>query len=263
MMIAPEAAFERAASEMGRITQAMLNIAVQARATPHQSPFQEAFMREHAKLVELIQTVQPTTSDSAALASLHLLSHLPTTCPFPVEATMRSNVGVPRFCSPVAPKPRIRKYKVINPRTGEEITISSTVPFHQRQTKRLRILDPRTGEEVLPEKKQSVESEAQRIASVATPFRAGASRRDSDCGRRDSSSTTRRDSCGEVVSSRRSRASLAGRAVREGSAWTLEPASGGHWDWPLSRQEKKDRVLLLSQLELLAELEELRDEAGY
>lgn len=159
---------------------------------------------------------------------------------------------------------KARKYKVINPRTGEELIIKSTVPFHQRQTKRLRILDPRTGEEVLPDKKTSPECEADTtkatppaIAKVPTPLRASAAgcRRGSDGGRR--------DSCGEsaVVSSRRSRQSLVGRAVREGSAWSLEPASGGHWDWPLSRQEKKDRVLLLSQLELLAEIEELRDEA--
>jgi hypothetical protein len=39
----------------------------------------------------------------------------------------------------------------------------------------------------------------------------------------------------------------------------LEPASGGHWDWPLSRQETKDRILLLSQMELLAEIEDMRD----
>lgn len=168
--------------------------------------------------------------------------------------------------SPVEPARKARKYKVINPRTGEEIVIRSTVPFHQRPSKRLRILDPRTGEEVLPRsyngKSEKLEDDADArqappaaLARVATPLRASC-RRDTNA--------SRRESCGgesAEVSSRRSGPSMVGRAVREGSAWALEPASGGHWDWPLSRQEKKDRVLLLTQLELLAEVEELRDEA--
>jgi hypothetical protein len=47
--------------------------------------------------------------------------------------------------------------------------------------------------------------------------------------------------------------------VQQGGGWALEPAAGGHWDWPLSRQEKKDRILMLSQLELLAEIEDLQN----
>jgi hypothetical protein len=61
---------------------------------------------------------------------------------------------------------------------------------------------------------------------------------------------------------RQRRKSIAGGAVKEGSSWALEPANGGFWDWPLSRQEKKDRILLISQLELLSEIDELKAETS-
>merc|ERR1740117_2667050 len=43
-----------------------------------------------------------------------------------------------------------------------------------------------------------------------------------------------------------------------GRSWAFQPSAGGSWDWPLGRQEKKDRVLMLSQLELLSEIDEFR-----
>jgi len=138
--------------------------------------------------------------------------------------------------------------------------ISCVVPFSWRVSKRLRILDPRTGEEVLP-RGQSAKDELRWSSHEASPMPA---RRDStatartsmgsDAGRL-SISSVRSDR--SVSCQRQRRTSIAGGAVKDGSAWALEPAMGGFWDWPLSRQEKKDRILLLSQLELHSEIEEL------
>lgn len=43
------------------------------------------------------------------------------------------------------------------------------------------------------------------------------------------------------------------------STWVMEPPQGAcSWDWPLSRAEAKERVILCGQFELMAEVEELR-----
>jgi len=153
-------------------------------------------------------------------------------------------------------EPRKSKYTVINPRTGEQLVISSVVPFSWRHSRRLRILDPRTGEEVLPCRQLEGEhvGQSERMAGLQRA-------RSTSCSQRARSSTCSSISASSERSatpSTRRLLSLAGGAVKEGSAWVLEPASGGHWDWPLSRQEKKDRILVLSQLELISELEDLQ-----
>eukprot|EP00930_Biecheleria_cincta_P102306 TRINITY_DN93_c0_g1_i1.p1 TRINITY_DN93_c0_g1~~TRINITY_DN93_c0_g1_i1.p1 ORF type:complete len:526 (-),score=81.13 TRINITY_DN93_c0_g1_i1:156-1733(-) len=161
-------------------------------------------------------------------------------------------VGFPDFGS--CPRsPRKKKVTVINPRTGEKLVISSVVPFSWRRSCRLRILNPKTGEEVLPlvtlGNGQSCQDDGQRTSrlSIARSDQSLTPARQSRQSRSQQSPTP----------VRQQRRSLAGGTIKEGSCWFLEPASGGHWDWPLSRQEKKDRVLLLSQLELLSQIEEL------
>eukprot|EP00930_Biecheleria_cincta_P102307 TRINITY_DN93_c0_g2_i1.p1 TRINITY_DN93_c0_g2~~TRINITY_DN93_c0_g2_i1.p1 ORF type:complete len:333 (-),score=47.58 TRINITY_DN93_c0_g2_i1:199-1197(-) len=138
--------------------------------------------------------------------------------------------------SPCPRSPRKRSVTVINPRTGEKLVISSVAPFSWRHSNRLRIFNPKTGEEILPDnilgKGQSRQRNSEQAGRLST---------------------------GSVpTSARQRRQSVAGGAIKEGSCWALEPASGGYWDWPLSRQEKKDRVLLLSQLELLSQIDELQ-----
>mmetsp|Transcript_29883 Transcript_29883/g.54164 ORF Transcript_29883/g.54164 Transcript_29883/m.54164 type:complete len:433 (-) Transcript_29883:154-1452(-) len=53
-------------------------------------------------------------------------------------------------------------------------------------------------------------------------------------------------------------AGTAALAQEDSNAWVVEPSLGGYWDWPLSRPEKKDRAVMLHQMELLCEVEELR-----
>jgi len=150
-------------------------------------------------------------------------------------------------CLQSRPRPQpARKYTVVNPRTGEKITIRSVVPFSWRRPQRLRILDPRTGDEVLPLPAGTSTGDIEDGESAALPASYRSSRLSTD------SSTS------VASTGRRRRTSVAGCAVHDGRTWAIEPAGGGHWDWPLSRQEKKDRVLMLSQLELLAEIEELQ-----
>jgi len=157
----------------------------------------------------------------------------------------------------------LRKHTVINPATGEKMVIKSRVQFKWRATRRLRIVDPKTGEEVLPAPTKTIDdllrqSGAPAVEETRMP-------RSSVASSRLSNGTTcsgpRRRSV--TPSGRRTRQSIAGRALHDGNTWALEPASGGNWDWPLSRQEKKDRVLMLSQLELMEEIEELQAQCGH
>jgi len=159
--------------------------------------------------------------------------------------------SVENFRIPLRLPRRSSKYTVVNPRSGEKLVISSAVPFRWRQSKRLRIVDPRTGEEVFPlqEDDDSNHRDGHSCAGVMSRVSFAASRPSI------ASSTT------SSSAAPRSRKSLAGRAVQQGGNWALEPASGGHWDWPLSRQERKDRILMLSQLELLAEIEDMQNAA--
>jgi len=138
--------------------------------------------------------------------------------------------------SPRPQSPRKRNVTVINPRTGEKLVISSVAPFSWRHSNRLRILNPKTGEEILPDDIIGKGQSHQRNSQQAGRLSAGS----------------------VPMSARQRRQSVAGGAIKDGSCWALEPASGGYWDWPLSRQEKKDRVLLLSQLELLSQIDELQ-----
>jgi len=257
---------------------------------------QEKFVDEYTKLTDLMHSLQPKSASSAhtsAMLALDLLISLDQSKPQTVSAPPQRLIvasWVPKGISYAAdmeafshaacarsasvnrapsvtfsgdalrarsvskePPRRSRKYNVINPRTGEKMTIKCKVPFCPPKNRRLRILDPRTGHEVLPDATGKQESSASR-----------ASPRSNSCNPRmsvDSSSSTRRRSV-TPATGRRPRASLAGRCVPDGRSWALEPASGGHWDWPLSRQEKKDRVLMLGQLELLEQIEELKAAGG-
>jgi len=129
--------------------------------------------------------------------------------------------GKAAACNPQKEPERPRRmstHRLVNPRSGEEITIRTSVPFSCRD-KRLSILDPHSGKEILP-------------ASSSDP-----------------SDVDRRESAAEAVKS-----SL-GKSYGSG---ILCFGNGESWEWPLSRQEKKDRVLMLHQLDLLAELNELK-----
>jgi len=146
---------------------------------------------------------------------------------------------------------RLREYTVINPSTGEKMKIRTRVPFRWRPRGacRLRIIDPKTGREELgPDHDEA-----------AAPRASIASSRLSNGTRCSTGSAPRRS---VTPSARHRRSSIAGNAHFNGSTWTLEKHLGGHWDWPLSRQEKKDRILMLQQLELLEEIEELHAAAA-
>lgn len=126
-------------------------------------------------------------------------------------------------------------------------------------------MDPKTGEEVMPLKAEEdgEDGDGHATAGVAARASIGTDSRASVTSRPSISSMNSPDSRCErrrsvTVSKRERTMSIAGGAVKEGSSWFLEPAGGGYWDWPLSRQEKKDRILLFSQLELLSQIEDLQ-----
>jgi hypothetical protein len=260
------------AADPSSVAHNVLNLAMQARNLHPES--WAAFASEHKKLIDFLRPGQPADCDLAALATFHLLASLPTAViPVQFVGQAAAPCAAPAE-APVDPKPRKPKeYKVINPRSGEEVVIKSTVPFQQKN-KKLRIMDPRTGEEVLPktspvkEKVSDSEEAAEDTDAtcfgavppgldtvVTPPLRSASNQGCSTTGRR--SSGGREDSCPPAL--RKARPSIVGRAVCAGANWALEPASGGHWDWPMSRQEKKDRLLLLSQLDLLSEIDRLRE----
>lgn len=56
----------------------------------------------------------------------------------------------------------------------------------------------------------------------------------------------------------RQRALEGGSAAETLAGLIFEPSFGTSWDWPLSRQEKKERILMINQIQLLDEIEELR-----
>lgn len=159
---------------------------------------------------------------------------------------------------------RKSQYSVVNPRTGERLVITSVVPFSWRHTRRLRILDPKTGEEVMPSRTEEdgEDGDGHSAAGVAARASIGTDSRTSIASRPSigsmASPDARCDRRSVTPAKRERQMSIAGGAVREGSSWFLEPAGGGYWDWPLSRQEKKDRILLFSQLELLSQIEDLQ-----
>jgi hypothetical protein len=43
------------------------------------------------------------------------------------------------------------------------------------------------------------------------------------------------------------------------SEWVLEPPHSDSWDWPMSRPERKERILMLSHIELQEQNEDLRN----
>jgi len=164
---------------------------------------------------------------------------------------------------------RKSQYSVVNPRTGESLVITSVVPFSWRRTRRLRIMDPKTGEEVMPSKteEEGEDGDVHSAAGVAARTSIGTDSRTSITSPRPSmtsrpsmspSPDSRCERHSVTPAKRERHMSIAGGAVKDGCSWFLEPAGGGYWDWPLSRQEKKERVLLFSQLELLSEIEELQ-----
>lgn len=222
-------------------------------------PFNAAGLSAMAPIMENGKDVQPGADPMcSALMQAQRLA-----------ATRRRGKSVDTFFdSSAAWRARPRRgsrYSVINPRTGERIVINSVVPFGWRRPRRLRIMDPRTGEEVMPALPGArgelgpadAAPRRERHSSVGAAARPSmGSSRPSIC-----STASRPGRSATPSAGRRERKSLAGRAVRDGSCWALEPACGGHWDWPLSRQEKKDRVLMLSQLELLEEIEDLQSAA--
>merc|ERR1712178_204981 len=91
--------------------------------------------------------------------------YTPVLAPYPRASSIDSALRTTPRSEPVrgtssSAKTRDRKprtYNVINPRTGEKLTIRCRVPFRCHLSKRLRIVDPRTGNEVLPSPDKAVE----------------------------------------------------------------------------------------------------------
>jgi len=235
----------------------LLMVASSRHSMMKSSPAPMAIISENSSRMQT-RSVSPMVSRVQSPSSLMVPMLMPVTRPSMTSSmqydelrpwknhSMMRVPSVESFRTPLRLPRRSSKYTVINPRSGEKLVISSAVPFRWRQSKRLRIVDPRTGEEVLPFQEDDDINNRDGHSCAGVMSRAS----------RLSVSSTASSSAPQ-----RSRKSLAGRAVQQGGGWALEPASGGHWDWPLSRQEKKDRILMLSQLELLAEIEEMQGAA--
>ncbi|CAE8649812.1 unnamed protein product [Polarella glacialis] len=178
--------------------------------------------------------------------------------PEPSAASRRTTQAPPLSCREAPPLPPDEKalsqqtkgsggrLQILDPITGEEV-----LPCIWRRQKSVRpvIRDPRTGEEMiffdpdfkgllrgvsLDETDEQSLDEALRKTGPSSKATAAASKGPQ-----------------AVVSQDEDR-----------GFWVLEPLHGGSWDWPLSRPEKKERVFMLSQMELLEEVEELRAAAA-
>jgi hypothetical protein len=107
--------------------------------------------------------------------------------------------------------------------TREVLAAASDAAVSVQQS-RLRIINPTTGEEVVPPSDGTLATQA--------PEQLGLEERQ--------------------------RALEGGSAAETLAGLIFEPSFGTSWDWPLSRQEKKERILMINQIQLLDEIEELR-----
>lgn len=155
-----------------------------------------------------------------------------------------------------------RRYKIIDPRTGEEVlprgrhknlakTASTGTGMTSTGTGMELDLRPVTGRlsvttatQVTPrngnETPDIMDSPRGSIGERMTPYSPGAN-----------------DSLMLRMTPPRGRGRVSVASISD-APWACEKEIGTAWDWPLSRQEKKERVLLLNQLELLDEIEQLR-----
>lgn len=129
--------------------------------------------------------------------------------------------------------------------------ITGAKPFftQARRQSRYPIIDPRTGEEVTaPSFRKQVEDEAFTPADVAP-------------------ATPRQEAQhAEVEDQRVARPRRASQVLVDamknntnGNEMPCSLSDGASWDWPLSRQEKKERSMLLHQMLLVSEIEELQE----
>jgi len=191
--------------------------------------------------------------------------------------------GTGAWTPPMPRQRRSSRYKILNPQTGEEVQ-----PFGHRKH-RLRIIDPRTGKEVLPHdlKKPCTPGGQQVVPPVAV----------SKCTTNPGSSPALQlEASGSATPPRPQKVVMTPRLTARAPAvdtatlplptphsectstvptprrdnfrgptslfndvsWAMENEFGTSWDWPLSRQEKKERVLMINQIALLDEIESLR-----
>eukprot|EP00929_Paragymnodinium_shiwhaense_P014439 TRINITY_DN122345_c0_g1_i1.p1 TRINITY_DN122345_c0_g1~~TRINITY_DN122345_c0_g1_i1.p1 ORF type:complete len:538 (-),score=72.35 TRINITY_DN122345_c0_g1_i1:302-1828(-) len=222
------------------LSQVMANLGEQGRQ--HLSPMASLYQAAPQHMVQRQQSCPSSLPPGYAWA-------VPVAVPVPVPAPLEKTV----VADPAEEK-RIRErrkstYTVVNPRNGERVTIRTAVPFQWARNKRLSIMNPKTGEEVLPRQESTSfldgngesdqpgwRSPRQSMASVSSPSPLA---------------------CSPAKRAAR-RSSIAGDAMRLGQSFSMENVLGAWWEWPLSRQEKKERVLMLAQLEMLSEIEELQ-----
>lgn len=156
---------------------------------------------------------------------------------------------------------RFNRYRIVNPRTGEEVGPLRTWA-RPRFASHLRILNPGTGLEVAPEGTAAEKNFAP--GSETTPQRSlpGLAETTPKSQVDSGLPSTPPGSVGKPQEGARSRrSSFASEAFQESAEdidWTLEPPNGSYWDWPLSREEKKMRVQMLDQVALYDELERFR-----
>jgi len=117
------------------------------------------------------------------------------------------------------PAPSNSGFRIVDPTTGEQVQVDLS-----KNSKRFTIKNPSTGKEVLPEDKEERESEVQEEAIC---------------------SELQSNFLEECSEQRLPTEDDSGRVSDMES--TVEAPHASSWEWPLSRQEKKERLLLLSQ----------------
>lgn len=119
-----------------------------------------------------------------------------------------------------------------------------------RRNSRYLIIDPRTGEEVsAPKIRKQPEDEGVRESrpSICEVF---------DMSAVDDDQVTEMEEVSPRKSSKAVNSTTANQTL---GGLILEHTFGHAWDWPLSRQEKKERVLMINQCQLISEIQELQE----
>lgn len=144
-----------------------------------------------------------------------------------------------------APLPKgSQRWDIVNGATGE---IVMPELFRRRGKARLRITDPKTQEDIFywhPEH-NSLKSKPLKEIKEDDPESA---EQQQEMQLQMTPRKESRDNAGDVW--------IMDTVLMENNVGGFSCA----WDWPMSRQEKKERVLLYKQLDMLVELEELRSE---
>mmetsp|Transcript_70668 Transcript_70668/g.133335 ORF Transcript_70668/g.133335 Transcript_70668/m.133335 type:complete len:850 (+) Transcript_70668:42-2591(+) len=140
-----------------------------------------------------------------------------------------------------------------------DIHAGAAAPLFQkaRRNSRYLIIDPRTGEEVsAPKIRKQPEDEVVRESrpSICEVFDIVDDDQVTEVADEEnrSPSPRRRPAHTQAITSSTANQTLGGLI--------LEHTFGLAWDWPLSRQEKKERVLMINQCQLISEIQEANEE---